>query len=164
MPGGHVSAGLLVWDWAPPSAPDSRCLLRELVQFCLFSVPSLCHRTFCASLTPAAAVALAALSLCSSLLHHVAPKRRAEVDFDESEFRFRCAAILTLLAAFSPVWPQTDHPLSPCCLGLPRLCCVPPTVLRSGLCVCWIVFSAVWGGVVYSRGFWWDEIASGPNL
>ena len=139
-------------------------MFRDLVQLRIFSVPSLCHRTFCASLTLAAAVALAALSLCSSLLHHVAPKRRAEVGFHESEFRFRCAAFLTLLAAFSPVWPQTGHPLSPCCLGLPRLRCAPPIVLRSGLYVCWIVFSALLGGVVYSRGFWWNEIASAPSL
>ena len=76
---------------------DSCCLFRDLVQLRIFSVPSLCHRTFCASLTPATAVALAALSLCSSLFHHVAPKRRADVGFHESEFRFLCAAFLTLL-------------------------------------------------------------------
>ena len=126
--------------------PDSCGLFRDLVLLCVFSVPSPGHRAFCASVTPTAAVALAALGLCSSPLHRAAPRQRTEACLHEFEFCWRCAAIPPpLLAAFSPVWPQTDHPTSPCCLGLPRLCCAPPDVLRSQLYICWGFFSQHFG-------------------
>lgn len=144
--------------------PDTCGLFRDLVLLCIFSVPSPGHRAFCASVTPTAAVTLAALGLCSSPLHHAVPRQRAEACLHESEFCLRCAAIPPLLATFSPVWPQTGHPMSPCCLGLPCLCCAPLDVLRSQLYICWGFFLSTLGGAVYPCGFWWAQTASGQTL
>lgn len=132
-----------MWDRAPPWASDSCCLFWNLMLLCTFSVPS---------------------PYRLSTLHHSTPRQRTDGCLHGSELHFRGTAHLTVRATFPPVWPHTDHPLSP--LLARTLTSVPHLSPCAQVPVVHLLFAflSTLGGAVYSCGFWWEETVSGHSL